>query len=106
VAQKIGRAAEESPKPSLPDFRSRSAGFPPGGPPPINTSTPSIHRRRWRSCPPDLPAGYTARSHDDPQDQGDRSCTPATAPRTPFLAPPDLDVDPAPLQLRPDSSPG
>ena len=42
-------------------------------------------RRRWRSCPPDLPAGFTTRSHDDPRDQGDRSCMPATAPRTPFL---------------------
>ena len=55
-------------------------------PPPVNTSAPSIPRRRWRSCPPDLSAGFTARSHDDLRDQGDRSCTLATAPRAPFLA--------------------
>ena len=53
VAQKIRRAAEESPKPNLPELRSRSAGFPPGGPPPVNTSATSIPRRRCASVLPD-----------------------------------------------------
>ena len=44
---------------------------------------PSIPRRRWRSYPPDPSAGFTARAHDAPRDQGDRNCTPTPAPRPP-----------------------
>ena len=72
VAQRIRRAAGESPNPILPELRPHSAGFPPGGPPPVSTSATAISRRRRPLSPPDPWTTFTVQSLIHPWSLGDR----------------------------------